>query len=71
MNIFIYAHNILSKCKCKKRKKADAIASTSYDQSRGERSSSYTIPCTVHCSYFLLSAILTHRIPHESQALLN
>ena len=55
----------------KKKKKADAIASTSYGQSPSEHSSFYTIPCTVNCSYSLLLAISIHRIPHESQALLN
>jgi len=45
MNIFIYAHNILSKCKCKKRKNIDAIAPTSYGQTLNEHSSFYTIPC--------------------------
>ena len=66
MNIFIYAHNILSKCKCKKRKNIDAIASTSYGQILNEHSSFYTIPCTVNCSYSLLLAILIHRILHET-----
>ena len=49
----------------KKRKNRDAIASTSYGQIPNGHSSSYTIPCTVNCSYSLLSAILIHRILHE------
>ena len=43
MNIFIYAHNILSKCKCKKRKNIDAIAPTSYNQILSVHSIFYTI----------------------------
>lgn len=50
----------------KKINDVDAIASTSYGRSPNGHSSSYTIPCTVNFPYSLLSAILTHKILHES-----
>lgn len=65
-------HNILSKDRCKKeRKNVDAIAPTSYDQSLNEHNNFYITVYTVDSPYFLLSAISIHRIPHESQVLMD